>query len=177
MDLNKRRYANYVKALAVAFGLILFDQLTKLTAVENLKGQKPFVIIDGVFQLEYLENRGAAFGIFQGKQIIFILSVFLISAAVIWFFSRVPMELRFLPLQVCGVLVFAGAWGNCIDRLSHGYVIDFFYFILIDFPIFNVADIYVTVAAFLLVILLLFYYKEEDLDRILHHRKSGRRKD
>ena len=136
-----------------------------------------FVIIDGVFQLEYLENRGAAFGIFQGKQIIFILSVFLISAAVIWFFSRVPMELRFLPLQVCGVLVFAGAWGNCVDRLSHGYVIDFFYFILIDFPIFNVADIYVTVAAFLLVILLLFYYKEEDLDRILHHRKSGRRKD
>ena len=87
------------------------------------------------------------------------------------------MELRFLPLQVCGVLVFAGAWGNCIDRLSHGYVIDFFYFILIDFPIFNVADIYVTVAAFVLVILLLFYYKEEDLDRILHHRKSGRRKD
>ena len=52
MDLNKRRYVNYVKALAVAFGLILFDQLTKLTAVENLKGQKPFVIIDGVFQLE-----------------------------------------------------------------------------------------------------------------------------
>ena len=103
--------------------------------------------------------------------------MFLISAAVIWFFSRVPMELRFLPLQVCGVLVFAGAWGNCVDRLSHGYVIDFFYFILIDFPIFNVADIYVTVAAFLLVILLLFYYKEEDLDRILHHRKSGRRKD
>lgn len=71
MDLNKRRYVNYVKALAVAFGLILFDQLTKLTAVENLKGQNPFVIIDGVFQLEYLENRGAAFGIFQGKQIIF----------------------------------------------------------------------------------------------------------
>ena len=75
----------------MAFGLILFDQLTKLTAVENLKGQKPFVIIDGVFQLEYLENRGAAFGIFQGKQIIFILSVFLISAAVIWFSSSSGM--------------------------------------------------------------------------------------
>ena len=108
MDLNKRRYVNYVKALAVAFGLILFDQLTKLTAVENLKGQKPFVIIDGVFQLEYLENRGAAFGIFQGKQIIFILSVFLISTAVIWFFSRVPMELRFSSSS--------GMWGSGLCR-------------------------------------------------------------
>ena len=68
MDLNKRRYVNYVKALAVAFGLILFDQLTKLTAVENLKGQKPFVIIDGVFQLEYLENRGAPSAFFRGSR-------------------------------------------------------------------------------------------------------------
>lgn len=175
MNIEKRRYINCFKALAVAFGLILFDQCTKLLAVEHLKGQKPLVIIDGVFQLEYLENAGAAFGIFQGHQIFFIISAVLISAAVIWFFWKVPMESHFFPLQTCAVLIFSGAWGNCIDRLSQGYVVDFFYFILIRFPIFNVADIYVTVSAFLLVVLLFIYYKEADLERILHHRKSGRR--
>lgn len=174
MNMEKRRYINYFKALAAALGLILSDQFTKLLAVEYLKDQKPVVVIDGVFQLEYLENRGAAFGIFQGRQAFFILSAILISAAVVWFFLKVPMESRFLPLQACAVLIFAGAWGNCIDRLSQGYVVDFFYFVLIRFPIFNVADIYVTVSAFLIVALLFFYYKEADLERILHHRKSGR---
>ena len=78
------------------------------------------------------------------------------------------MERKYLPLRICAVLIVGGAFGNCIDRIRLNYVVDFFYFKLIDFPIFNVADIYVTVAAFLLVILILVYYKEEDLERIFH---------
>ena len=66
------------------------------------------------------------------------------------------------------ILFFAGALGNFIDRVFRNYVVDFFYFKLIDFPVFNVADIYVTVGTFILAFLLLFYYKEEDLDRIFH---------
>ena len=62
----------------------------------------------------------------------------------------------------------AGAFGNLIDRVARGYVVDFFYFKLIDFPVFNVADIYVTVAAFAMIILGLFYYKEEDYNKIFH---------
>ena len=96
------------------------------------------------------------------------ISVLLITAAVIWFYSKVPMERKYLPLRICAVLIVGGAFGNCIDRIRLNYVVDFFYFKLIDFPIFNVADIYVTVAAFLLVILILVYYKEEDLERIFH---------
>ena len=69
-----------------------------------------------------------------------------------------------LPLKACIVAIAAGAIGNMIDRVRLGYVIDFFYFELIDFPIFNVADIYVTVAAFALVLLILFYYKEDEID-------------
>lgn len=60
----------------------------------------------------------------------------------------------------------AGALGNFIDRTLQGYVIDFFYFKWINFPIFNVADIYVTTAVILLLVLVLFYYKEEELDFI-----------
>ena len=62
------------------------------------------------------------------------------------------------------IFITCGAIGNMIDRIRLNYVIDFLYFELIDFPIFNVADIYVSVATFVLVILLLFYYKDEELD-------------
>ena len=66
------------------------------------------------------------------------------------------------------ILIFfvAGAIGNLIDRIVNNYVVDFFYFKLINFPIFNVADIYVTVAAFAFIILGIFYYKEEDFEMI-----------
>ena len=69
---------------------------------------------------------------------------------------------RYFWLRFCAVLVCAGAIGNMIDRIRLNYVIDFFYFSLIDFPIFNVADCYVVVACVLFAILVLFYYKDED---------------
>ena len=78
------------------------------------------------------------------------------------------MTKKLLPLRICAVFIFSGAIGNFIDRLKLGYVVDFFYFKLIDFPVFNVADIYVTVAAFAMIILGLFYYKEEDYNKIFH---------
>ena len=70
---------------------------------------------------------------------------------------KVPHERRFIPLRICMLMIASGAIGNMIDRIRLNYVIDFFYFELIDFPIFNVADIYVTVAAIFLILLILFY--------------------
>ena len=72
------------------------------------------------------------------------------------------------------IFLSAGAIGNYIDRVSNNYVVDFIYFSLIDFPVFNVADIYVTVAIFFLLILILFYYKDEDLDEIKNNLKVKR---
>lgn len=145
---------------------VMLDQFTKRLAVIHLKGQKPYVIFKDIFELQYLENRGAAFGLLQNRQTFFLISVAVISIAVIWFYRKVPMTRRFLPLRLCAVLIMAGAAGNCIDRLSQRFVVDFLYFKLIDFPVFNVADIYVTTATFLLVFLVLFYYKEEELESI-----------
>ena len=99
-----------------------------------------------------------------GAAIILILVVFL--------YVRMPLSVRYCPLRICGVLLCAGAVGNMIDRLRLNYVVDFFYFELIDFPIFNVADCYVVIACFLFVILILFYYKDEDL-QFLSIRKKG----
>ena len=154
MNTNTKRITHYITALISVVVLVCIDQFTKYLVVGHLKDRPAYVLIRNIFQLEYLENRGAAFGILQNQRV--------------FFYSKVPMERKYLPLRICAVLIVGGAFGNCIDRIRLNYVVDFFYFKLIDFPIFNVADIYVTVAAFLLVILILVYYKEEDLERIFH---------
>ena len=77
---------------------------------------------------------------------------------------RMPDDKKYNIMHALLVMVAAGACGNMIDRIRHDYVVDFISFVIINFPIFNVADIYVTVATFLFVILFLFYYKENDFD-------------
>ena len=74
----------------------------------------------------------------------------------------IPRTSHYFALEFLLVLIASGAVGNMIDRVSLGYVVDFFYFKLIDFPIFNVADIYVSVSCVLLAILLIFFYKDQD---------------
>ena len=152
--------------------LILFDQWTKSLAVANLMNQEPFVILEGIFQLRYLENRGAAFGMMQGQQTFFVISASIAVLAVLYIYFKLPWEKRFHPLRIVGICIGAGAVGNLIDRVVLGYVVDFFYFELIDFPIFNVADIYVTCATVVLALLILFYYKEDELDCLLPKKKE-----
>lgn len=143
--------------------LVALDQWTKRLALLNLRGNGPFVILDGVFELLYSENRGAAFGILQGKHGFFFLVAAAVLIVVLLFLAKLPEEKRYHPLFGCMVLLASGAVGNMIDRAVRGYVVDFFYFSLIDFPIFNVADCYVVVAAVLLILLTGFFYKEEEL--------------
>lgn len=152
--------------------LILFDQWTKSLAVANLMNQEPFVIIKNVFQLRYLENRGAAFGMMQGQQTFFVISALIAVVVITYVYFKLPWEKRFHPLRAVVLFIASGAVGNLIDRLVLGYVVDFFYFELIDFPIFNVADIYVTCATVILALLILFYYKEDELDCLFPKKKE-----
>ena len=155
-------------ALLLCVLLIAADQATKLLAVARLKDQAPFVLLPGVLELRYLENRGAAFGILQGQKIFLVLFTGLLSALIIYFYFRVPEGKRHLPVRIFLIMLFSGAIGNFIDRCRLDYVIDFIYFKLIDFPIFNVADCYVTIAVILFAIAILFVYKEEEMDFLFH---------
>lgn len=156
---------SYVIALiAIVFGVAL-DQYTKLLAVRHLQ-DGPIPLIEGVFELHYLENRGAAFGMLQNQQTFFLVVSIITLTVVAFLYVRMPQKKIYLPLRVCMISIVAGAIGNMIDRVRLQYVVDFFYFKLIDFPIFNVADIFATVATFGLIILLLFYYKDEDIDQL-----------
>lgn len=159
--------------LIFSFFLIFIDQITKILAIQQLKDDNAYVLIDGVFELRYLENRGAAFGILQGKKIFFILFTLIALCLIAYIYlKRIPAERKFRFLDVICILFFSGAIGNFIDRIMRNYVVDFFYFKLIDFPIFNVADVYVTVAAFAMILLGLFYYKEEDYNKLFPSKKK-----
>ena len=160
---------------AVAIGVFL-DQFTKYLAANHLKEQS-IPIIEGVFRLQYLENRGAAFGLLQNQQLFFLLVGIITLVLIAYLYVRIPHTKRFLPLRICMISIVAGAVGNMIDRIRLEYVIDFLYFELIDFPIFNVADIYATVATFGLIILFLFYYKEEDLDVVFDLFSRNRKRE
>lgn len=168
--MNRFLYRPWGIAL-LALLLIGCDQWTKSLAVRFLKGQDAYVIWDGVFELRYLENRGAAFGMLQGQQAFFLLTGLFVFAAAIYFFRYMSQDRKFLPLRIIAVFILAGAWGNMIDRLRLSYVVDFFYFSLIDFPIFNVADIYVSVGTAVLAVLILFVYRDEDLNHLMDRRK------
>lgn len=153
---------------SLCFGILVcmataLDQWTKRLAYGSLRSNGPVVIWDGVFELLYSENRGAAFGILQGKHGFFILVSVAVVLVAILFLAKMPFGNRYLPLFFCVTLLVSGAVGNFIDRITRGFVVDFFYFSLIDFPIFNVADCYVVVSTALLILLTGFYYKEEEL--------------
>ncbi len=162
--MNRRKPGLIIADLFCMLLLIGVDQLTKYAAVARLKYKPAIPIIPSVLELSYLENRGAAFGMLQNQKILFVFVSLLIVAVIVSLLFRLPPQKKYTILHVLLVMIAAGALGNTIDRLRLDYVVDFISFVLIHFPIFNVADIYVTVATCILAILLLFYYKEEDLN-------------
>ena len=144
--------------------LVILDQITKNLAVVYLKDKPAYVIWDGVFELHYLENSGAAFGMLQNQKVLFVTIAAVILLVIGYLLIKLPRNRHYAMLEALLVLIAAGAVGNMIDRVQFNYVVDFFYFKLIDFPIFNVADIYVSVSCVLLAVLVIFFYKDEDFD-------------
>ena len=141
--------------------LVAVDQITKYAAVIYLKDQATFPLWPGVFELEYRENTGVAFSMLENQRWIFIpltLAVMVLLAVLLW---RSDWR-RYRTFRAAAVLILAGGIGNLIDRIFLGYVVDFLYFKLIDFPIFNFADCCVCVGAALLFVFLLFVYKEPE---------------
>lgn len=168
--------------------LVAVDQLTKYLVVLNLKGQEPIVLIPKVLELRYLENRGAAFSMFQNRQWLFYIITAVVMIVIIVLWSRVVLSLKQYALledefkektfkngkflNYILVILAAGAIGNLIDRIRFQYVVDFVYIKLIDFPIFNFADICVSLAAVLLVVYFIFIHKEDKNFVIFSKNKS-----
>ncbi len=144
--------------------LIVFDQFTKKLAVAKLMNQPAFVLIDGVLELDYLENRGVAFGMFQGQRIMILLVGVVFLAILLFFMFKMPAGKKYTVLHIILSFIIAGGIGNMIDRFRLEYVIDFISFVLINFPIFNVADCYVVCGVIAMCIMFLFMFNDEDLE-------------
>ena len=135
--------------------LVFLDQLTKWLVVLKLKPIHDFPIIDKIFHLTYIENRGAAFGILQGKHLFFIIMTIIVMGFIGIYYYRLPHERKYNWMRFALTLLGAGAIGNLIDRIRLGYVIDFLYFKLINFPVFNFADMCVVVGVSILIVFIL----------------------
>lgn len=157
--------------ILISVGIVL-DQITKHLAKE-LENRPPIALIHNVLELHYTGNSGASFGILQGGRIYFIIVAVIVFIVIGWILKKIPSDKKFNKLHIALSLVLAGAVGNTIDRVIRGYVIDFIYFKIINFPIFNVADIFITTATFWLAAMILFIFKDEDFDFLRKNSGSG----
>lgn len=140
---------------AMALVLVSLDQWIKMWASDYLQSVGTIPLIDGVFHLTYVENRGAVAGILQGKQIFLIVvtAVILLALAAALLLKKVPGKI----LPWCFGLIIGGGIGNLIDRIFLGYVVDYLDFRLIHYPVFNFADCCVVVGVFAFAIYVVFF--------------------
>lgn len=145
--------------------LTFIDQISKYLIINNIYG-KEIKLLGDVFVLRCVYNYGAAFGMFTNKRYFFIIIAIIVLISIFIIFLFLPSNKRFIYLKISIILLSAGAIGNMIDRIIFGYVRDFLYFKLINFPIFNIADTFIVISSIALVYLVCFYYKESDFKKI-----------
>ena len=141
--------------------LVALDQWSKAFATNYLMGAPSVVVIENFLSLTYHRNAGAAFGILQGGRWFFLIFAVVILVAISIYFVKLPHDRVHNAIRCSLVLIAAGGIGNSIDRLINSFVVDFLRFDFINFPIFNVADIYVVAGTILMGILVIFFVKDE----------------
>jgi len=168
---NQNKISKIVYAVIFILGVGL-DQITKNLASTMLDSGEMVDVIGNIFQFVYTENYGAAFGMMQGKHTFFYIVTGIVILFILYFLYKMPQDSRYVPLGVVVSVILAGAVGNLIDRILHKYVVDFIYFSPIDFPVFNVADIFVTLGCIAFAIMVLFVYKDRDFDFLDPRKKA-----
>mgnify|MGYP004567597455 CR=1 FL=1 len=165
-------WVHWLKGCDIIFILTFLDHGSKYLVLTRLKNSPDIILIPGVLQLHYLENRGMAFGLFEGRIPVFVILCVLFFCVFFYVYARIPRTGYYLPLTITSLIMVSGALGNFIDRVFRKYVVDFIYFSLIDFPVFNMADIYVVCSGILLVILVCFKYKNDEDYHFLQLKKD-----
>ncbi|MCL2203627.1 MAG: signal peptidase II [Defluviitaleaceae bacterium] len=158
-----RKFFSWWPFLFFSAILIALDQWLKIWSSANLAGQPRRAVVDGVLGLTYFHNRGAAFGLLSdrewGRWVITVLVIVLL-AGVAWYYGRLPTERKLWWVRAPLILIFAGGLGNLIDRFRLGYVVDMLEFLFVNFAIFNLADVFVTVGAFSMVLVVMLMGKK-----------------
>jgi signal peptidase II len=151
--------------IILAVFIVIIDQGTKYLAIIRLKDKQPIFIINNFLQLKYVENRGAAFGILQNKQMPLIIFTFLILIGIIYYLYKNRKLTKISKISLWGII--GGSIGNLIDRIRLNFVVDYIdvnFWGYYDFPVFNLADSFLVVFTILLSILV-FTEKYERVDK------------
>ena len=164
----------FIPLISIAL-IVLLDQWTKNLIVGHLSQGEEIKILGDALVLTYVQNRGMAWGLLQNAQILFSILTPLAIGFITFLYVRTPFEREYRPIRIAEVMLVGGALGNLVDRifrfeegtgsLFHGYVVDMIYVKAIKFPVFNVADIFVTLSFVLILLLLLFVYDESEFNR------------
>lgn len=179
--MNKRVF-KYIKFILCSLVLVIIDQYTKFAVVDKIGKTETHVVIKKLLSFQYVENTGVAFGILSGKSVFIIIFAIIISLIICYLIHQIESAIlnnkenstinyksfkkKFTFIQIILVFVISGSIGNLIDRIRYGYVVDFLKFEFIDFPVFNVADCYVTISAVVLLVTLIFFIKENELELV-----------
>jgi len=147
--------------LLLLIAIIAVDQLTKYIAVTKLMPIGSVTFIEGIMDFRFVKNFGAAFGILQGAKWVFVVMTVAIAIGTVIAFKKMPKDKGYDLVRISLIMILGGAIGNCIDRLLRGFVVDFFATTFINYPVFNVADIFVVIGAFLMAFTVLFVIKDE----------------
>lgn len=167
-------------ALFLAF-LVAFDQITKYLAKTYIKGEKSYRFIPKIISFKYLTggNSGAAWGILSGRVLLFIVFTIFALIVIFKFIHNIynmykvnySLNLKVKTLDILLIVLVAGALGNLIDRIIYGSVTDFISFDFINFPIFNVADSYITISCILLFIMCIFKVDNDTFSKVFTFKK------
>ncbi|MBR2890509.1 MAG: signal peptidase II [Oscillospiraceae bacterium] len=135
------------------------DQWTKYLVVENIPLFGRMDAIPGLFHLTYVQNTGAAWSLFEGMQWLFALVFLVFTALILWDYFKKSMPFTVFE-RWCIAAIYAGGLGNMIDRVRMGYVVDMIRVDFMDFPVFNVADCFITCGCAALIVSLLLFNKK-----------------
>ena len=149
----------YLWMVLFTAGIVGVDQFTKYLTVANIPLHTEIPAIPGLFHLTYVQNTGAAFSSFEGQQWLFVLVFAVFTAAIVWEFSGKRWPFTDLERWLV-VSIYAGGLGNMIDRIRLGFVVDMIEVDFMRFPVFNVADCFITCGCVLLIAHLVFCNKE-----------------
>ena len=139
--------------------IVAADQITKLLVLANIPLYTDVDAIPGLFHLTYVQNTGAAFSSFEGMRWLFVALFVILSALILveYFKKRMPFTTF---ERWCIAAIYGGGLGNVIDRIRLGYVVDMIEVDFMDFPVFNVADCFITCGCIALIVHMVFFNKE-----------------
>ena len=157
---------SFIQGIVICSIVVIIDQFIKYLVVKNMKIGQDIEVLGDVFTFHYLRNPGSAWGMLSNHTVLLII-ISIFAMLVIGYVYNNISHSRYNSLRICLALILGGALGNLIDRIRMKEVIDYLYFKLINFPVFNFADICVTVPVFIMILLVIFKYNGDDFDVIM----------